>query len=541
MIDHAEHKFDFIITSAPGIKKMLVQHLDPLKEIKGNLSRAIKEIGVVKSKIESQGDVFANKIETTFKEYQEIIEKRKQDLLKEAATRVSHKLENLSGQEKTLSTEYAVIQSVIEYTEHCVEHSNDDEVLSTHGDIWDKIDREIKSHHSLEKCLDPLEEVDVGVEMCSTEDLHHFLESRAKVFQMPIEYSVEKTEARVNEESYSTLKFTLSNGKSTKLKNDIKCQLKSLSNGSIVNCTVGKASGGCFYRPTVRGRHKLIITSNRQEVPGSPFPVFVTIPPTQLGKPVKVIAGVKNPVYMAINSSGELLFTEPNSNQIEVMDKQGKSLRKLKLDSNVPEIKKLYGIAVDDDDNVYASDHISHVVVKLSTELEVLKKVTTGTNDDSNLWGIAVVGDEVLVCDGKYDCIIVYSKDLEYIRKIGSHGKGPGEFYGICDLSPDQQGNLYICDSGNSRIQVFSIAGDYLRSFGCMNFPIGIFITYQYVYVTSHTEHIFAIYTTEGERVASFGHKGADDGDFNCPRGICCDNDGFVYVCDLVNSRVHVF
>ena len=154
--------------------------------------------------------------------------------------------------------------------------------------------------------------------------------------------------------------------------------------------------------------------------------MFVSIPPTQLGKPVKVIAGVKNPMYMAINSSGELLFTEPNSNQIEVMDKQGKSLRKLKLDSNVPEIKKLYGIAVDDDDNVYASDHISHVVVKLSTELEVLKMVTTGTNDDSHLWGVAVVGDEVLVCDGKYDCIIVYSKDLEYIRKIGSHGKGPG-------------------------------------------------------------------------------------------------------------------
>ncbi len=213
-----------------------------------------------------------------------------------------------------------------------MEHSNDDEVLCMHGDIRDQINREIESCHSLEKCLDPLEEVDVGVEVCSTEDLHHFLQTRANVFQMPIEYSVEKTEARVNEESYSTLKSTLSNGKSTDLKNDIKCQLKSLSNGS---CTVDKASGVCCYRPTVRGRHELIITSNGQEVAGSPFPVFVSIPPTQLGKPVKVIAGVKNPVYIAINSSGELLFTEPNSNQIEVMDKQGKSLRKFKLDSRI--------------------------------------------------------------------------------------------------------------------------------------------------------------------------------------------------------------
>ncbi len=44
------------------------------------------------------------------------------------------------------------------------------------------------------------------------------------------------------------------------------------------------------------------------------------------------------------------------------------------------------------------------------------------------------------------------------------------------------------------------------------------YITFKYVYVTSYSEHILAVYTTESERVASFGQKGADD--FNCPRGI---------------------
>ena len=64
------------------------------------------------------------------------------------------------------------------------------------------------------------------------------------------------------------------------------------------------------YVPKVRGRHKLEITANGLPVPGSPYPMFVKILPTQFGKPVKIIEGVNEPIDMAINSAGELLVAE---------------------------------------------------------------------------------------------------------------------------------------------------------------------------------------------------------------------------------------
>ncbi len=57
------------------------------------------------------------------------------------------------------------------------------------------------------------------------------------------------------------------------------------------------------------------------EVAGSPFPVFVSIHPTQLGKPVRVITGVKSPRYLVINSVGEIIVTK-HYNGVVVYDKE---------------------------------------------------------------------------------------------------------------------------------------------------------------------------------------------------------------------------
>ena len=126
--------------------------------------------------------------------------------------------------------------------------------------------------------------------------------------------------------------------------------------------------------------------------------------------------------------------------------------------------------------------------------------------------------------------------------------KDQEHFNFIRDISPDEHGNLYICDPLNSRIHVLSNGGEYLRSFGCdgsgvnkLSAPCGIYVSSQYVYVTDSGNHTISVYTTEGEHVTSFGQGGCNEGDFNRPRGVCVDKDGFVYVCDTDNTRVQVF
>ena len=71
------------------------------------------------------------------------------------------------------------------------------------------------------------------------------------------------------------------------------------------------------YTPTVHCRHELVLSGNGQEVASS---VFVPIPPTQLGKFVRVIRGVNGPHFVAINSVRDIIVKEWGGD-ITVFDK----------------------------------------------------------------------------------------------------------------------------------------------------------------------------------------------------------------------------
>ncbi len=121
--------------------------------------------------------------------------------------------------------------------------------------------------------------------------------------------------AEVNKKSELSLRII---GESLKREYAVECQLKSLCNGSITECNVDLIGNCILCTPTVHGQHKLIVTANGQEVADSPFPVFVSIHPSQLGKPVRMIrmkTGRNEPEYLAINSVGELIVTVRGCNK----------------------------------------------------------------------------------------------------------------------------------------------------------------------------------------------------------------------------------
>ena len=555
--DHSGHNYEFIKVSAPETKKKLIQQLEPLKEVHANLSHAVEEIQTTKSKIEAQGDSVANEIVNSFEELHAVIENCKQELLKEAATKVTQKLEHLSVQAKSLSTDRGVVQSVIEYTEQSVEHSAEDEIMCMHAELESRIDQEVKEHRKEGRSLDPVEEVDVGVEVSCAEDLKQLCQTKAKITQLPIdpEQCVLSGEgvkmAEINKATTGKLflKTKLTNGRDTKRKCTITCHLKSLFDSSIVKCNVDLIHGNEYhiqYTPTLRGRHELIVSVNGQEVTGSSFPVFASIPPTQLGKPVRVIntGGEKHPWDIVVNSVGEMIVT--GSNRIDVFDKEGTRLKSISAsDYN---IRYPLGVAIDSTDCVYLAHNEEHRIVKLSKDMKLLKTYSMRKHP-CDLHGMAVVGDEVMVCDSENDCIHVYTTELDYVRQIGSHGKDPGKFDDICDISSDEHSNLYVSDYNDSRIQVFSNGGEFLRSFGCdendvnkLNVPCGVCVTGQYVYVVNCRSHNVSVFTTEGVYMTSFGGQwGSNKGEFKNPWGVCVDRDGFVYVCDHGNHRIQVF
>ena len=51
------------------------------------------------------------------------------------------------------------------------------------------------------------------------------------------------------------------------------------------------------------------------------------------------------------------------------------------------------------------------------------------------------------------------------VREIGSQGTGDGEFSNVADVAIDPDGNVWVCDFGNDRVEKFAPDGTYLLQF----------------------------------------------------------------------------
>ena len=545
--DHKEHNFEFCKKAAPTTKTKLLEELQPLKEQSVDFSQAVKEIQTIKNKVEVQGDAVAKTIQTSFKELRDILDKREKELLNDCGRVVRDKVENLSLQEKNLSLASAEVHSIVDYTEQCVRHCTDNEVMSMHAEIRNRIERERDERSKSGRNLEPVEEVDIGVEVRCADALQQLCQTQANIIECPIDpakctVTMEiDTIPEVNKLCGATLAVRLTTNRLTNRNCEITSQIKSLYNGVITDCKVSSAGSGKYsmkYTPTVRGRHELTVSVDGQQVAGSPFPVFVSIHPTQLGKPVKVWNDLYSPVGITVNSSREILFTEYNRNIIKLTpDKQVKTLVARQ------ELQGICNITVDCEDNIYCTCGASKIVRSDRYGGNVQVKEVKQVNG-RGYYDVAVIGDEVMACEAHSNgTIVVFDKELNYLRHIEQ--KRAGQLAGI---TSDNYGNVYTTDCRNDCIQVFSNDGVLLRSFGCdengvkkLSNPWGICESGQYVYVVSRGSHSVSVFTTDGVYVSSFGQHGHKEGEFNSPLFLCVDQDGFIYVTDNKNSRVQCF
>ena len=542
--DHRDHDFEFCKIASTKTKQNLLENLSPLKIQRESLAKAIDNIQTTKQELKAQGGSVASRIQTSFKELREILDKREQELLVEATGVVQQKIDRLSVQEKTLSLASAEVQSVVDYTEQCVRHCTDNEVMSTHAEIRRRIEREIKEHSKSGRSLEPVEELDVGVEVRCAETLQQLCQTQANIIQLidPAKCTVTMEDKHeVNKTSNATLVTRLSSNKISRRHCKVSCSLRSLYNNAITECKMGQTGAGQYSIhciPTVRGRHELTVLVDGQQVAGSPFPVFVSIPPTKLGKPVKCWTNLTYPTGITVNSVGEILVSEYRGNVIK-FDTEGNRRTLVKQDR----VNSLLKIAVDDDDNIYSIEETSNRILRCDQNGGNIQ-VQEVKQDNKGQRGLAVVGEEVMVC--VMDCrgtIVVYDKELKYVRSIEHRDMG---YFGA--ISVDSHGNLYCADWNNAMIQVFSNDGVFLRSFGSdgkgekkVKKPYGLCVSGHYVYVCNCGSDNISVFTTDGVYVTSFGQHGSNEGDFIFPFSVCVDQDGFVYVTEYSNSRVQCF
>ena len=166
--DHFGHNYDFVKAAAPKIKRNVLQQLDALRESCNNMLCAVDGIHTTIAEVEDQGKSVTKQIESSFAEVRKIIDYHEQDLLTETAgqTEVQASLRAGGGPVHCMCS---CGERDRLYSEHCVEHSADDEIMCMHAEIQSRINREIEEqqkHH-----LELVEEVDLGAEVNCAEDL----------------------------------------------------------------------------------------------------------------------------------------------------------------------------------------------------------------------------------------------------------------------------------------------------------------------------------------------------------------------------------
>ena len=541
MKDHREHNFEFTKKAAPDEKRKLLLEIKPLKDLQVKLTNAVEHVQTTMLEVETQKDSTVDIIKTSFKELHGILDKREKELVEEAGSVVQEKVDKLSVQEKTLSLASAEVQSVVDYTERCVRHCTNNEVMSMHAEMRKTIEHKIEEHSKSGRSLEPVEEADMGVEVRCAKALQQLCRTQTIIRKIPIDPAkctvhLEET-AEVGKIFKGTLITRLSNSKQAKRNCKVSCQMTSLYNGVITDCIIdGDGSGRYSIQctPAVRGRHELFVLIDGQHVAGSPFPVFVSIHPTQLGKPVKVWSGVSEANGITENSRGDLLVTEESGSIIK-FDANGK--RETLVTQN--KLKEISGIAVDDEDNIYYIDEASNQILTCDKNgrnvrvRQVKLKKGVGRN------ALCIVKNNLLISEQRFrGAIMVYDRELNYVRCIQDKGMGA-----VMGISADVRGNIYVTDRTNSLIQVFSASGVFLRSFGNnkLSGPYGVCVFGQYVYVSDVRKYCVSVFTTAGVYVTSFGQCGSKEGEFIGPYCLCIDKNGFLYVCDCGNNRIQCF
>ena len=318
-----------------------------------------------------------------------------------------------------------------------------------------------------------------------------------------------------------------------------------------VNAAVAMISPSRYevsYTAVSRGQHSLHIRVNGRKINGSPFTITVYPDPTQLGRPVRVVTGMNEPLGIAFNSRGEMTVSEYESHKVSVFDIRGRRVRTFGSKGEGP--KQMYypaGIAIDNMDNIYVGN--MYKLQKFTSRGELMKcagQKGAKKGEFCEIRGLTVHRGRVYVCDREINRIQVFDLDLNFIRSIGSYGRGRGEFNWPMDVKFDTAGNMYVADLYNNRVQVMDSSDQFIREFGNngegkLSGPRTLYVADKYVYVGDSNDHRIVVYKTSGQFVTSFGKVGQREGEFQYPQCITSCVDDFIYVCDRRNKQVQIF
>jgi len=218
----------------------------------------------------------------------------------------------------------------------------------------------------------------------------------------------------------------------------------------------------------------------------------------QLMRPYGIAVDSDGNIYVADQAVGAIfIFPESLKGKVQLIKNQ--------VDAPLPMIN---GLAIDDDGRIFVTDVKLHHVLVLNKQHQPIAEFGAGELVSPS--GIAIDKENrlVYVVDTQQDQVLVFDADsYKLLRRIGTAGKkhtltSPGNFSLPDNVAVDKDGNFYVTDTLNDRVEIFDADGNF---------------------------------------ISQFGTPGDGPGHFARPKGIAIDRDGHIWVTDEVQSRVQVF
>lgn len=183
------------------------------------------------------------------------------------------------------------------------------------------------------------------------------------------------------------------------------------------------------------------------------------------------------------------VYVADHHNRIQKFDSNGNFLMKFG-DTGYPdgEFYTLYGVATDEEGNIYTTDGTKYEIQKFSKQGEFLHKwevPSCNPGGISSPYNLVVNGQEqVYVTNQSGNCVQKFDNQGNLLQQWGDLGNAEGQFNKPLSIALDAQGNLYVSDNENSRIQKFDPDGNFLAAYGPFEYPVGIAVDSEgYVYL----------------------------------------------------------
>ena len=258
---------------------------------------------------------------------------------------------------------------------------------------------------------------------------------------------------------------------------------------------------------------------------------------------------------VAVDSTGKIYAGDQGVGAIFIFDPENKDHVELIGNGKQANFGLIVGLAMDDTDRLFVTDaKLRHVLV-FNPKHE--QEAVFGADVLVRPGGIAIDTENrfLYVVDSGNDVVDVFDADtFKLLRQIGkpSHKHDqtdPGLFSLPECVAVDADGNVYVTDTFNDRLEIFDPDGNFISMFGKngdgpadFERPKSIAIDPDgHIWVVDAGQNRVKVFNQEGRLLIYFGEQGYYPGQFMGPWGITIDKNNRVIVSETFPGRVQMF